>query len=338
MNETFCLEVDEQSGVGEGQRRAAAISRRLGFDEDATGRVSIVTRELASNMVKHAGGGVLVVQPAASGGAPGIELLALDEGPGMRNIGESLRDGYSTAGSSGTGLGAVRRFSSAFDIYAPPGAGTAAFSRIPATAPKQAPRPDAFSIGALCLPLRGEEVCGDAWAVHETAARSLILVADGLGHGPDAAVAADQAVRTFRVRPERGLAEILTSLDAALRRTRGAAVAVAEILPRQGVVNVAGLGNIGGVIYGGESARHLVISDGTAGSGTRKAVSRAFTWPSDGLLVMHSDGLSGRWDLSGYPGLQSRHPALIAGVLYRDHHRLRDDVTVVVVARPRETS
>ena len=337
MNETLCLKVDEQSAVGEAQRRAAGISRRLGFGEDATGRVSIVARELASNMVKHAGGGVLVVQPQASPEPAGIEFLALDAGPGMRNIGESLRDGHSTAGSSGTGLGAVRRFSSALDIYAPPGAGTAVFSRMRATAAEQAPRPGALSIGAVCVPVHGEEVCGDAWAVHETAARSLILLADGLGHGRDAAEAADQAVQTFRVRAEHGLAEILTALDTALRPTRGAAVAVAEIVPARDVVTVAGLGNIGGAIYGGEAARHLTTSDGTAGSGTREAALRAFPWPADGMLILHSDGLSSRWELDDYAGLRRRHPALIAGVLFRDHRRLRDDVTVVVVVRPRET-
>lgn len=336
MSDTLCLRVDEQSGVGEAQRRAAGISRRLGFGEEATGRVSIVARELASNMVKHAGGGVLVVQPWASPERPGIEFLALDTGPGMRNIGESLRDGHSTAGSSGTGLGAVRRISSVFDIYAPPGSGTAVFSRIGAAAREHAP-PDALVIGAVCVPVRGEEVCGDAWAVHETAARSLLLLVDGLGHGFAAAEAADQAVRTFRACAERGLEEILTTLDAALRHTRGAALAVAEIVPARDVVCVAGLGNIGGAIYGGDAARHLTTSDGTAGSGTRKAVSRAFPWPPDGVLILHSDGLSARWDLDDYAGLRRRHPALIAGVLFRDHRRLRDDASVVVVARPRET-
>ena len=122
MKDLFSLRVDEASGVGEAQRLAAAISRGLGFSETATGHVSIVARELASNLVKHAGGGVLLVTVVERPDGPGIELLALDRGPGIRNIGESLRDGHSTAGSLGTGLGAVRRLSSVFDIYAPPGA------------------------------------------------------------------------------------------------------------------------------------------------------------------------------------------------------------------------
>lgn len=331
MKDLFSLRVDEASGVGEAQRLAAAVSRGLGFSETATGHVSIVARELASNLLKHAGGGVLLVTVVERPDGPGIELLALDRGPGIRNIGESLRDGHSTAGSLGTGLGAVRRLSSVFDIYAPPGAGAAVLSRIWAQAPERTLPLRPLTVGAVCLPLDGEEACGDAWAVHQTAERSLVMVADGLGHGADAATAAAQAMRTFHAHVEHGPAELVAVLDAALRPTRGAAVAIAEILSRRGVVNYAGLGNIAGRIYEGEAVRRLVTTDGTAGTGTRKTHQYTYPWPPDGLLLMHSDGLAGRWDLDGYPGLRSRHPSLIAGVLLRDHRRQRDDVTVVAV-------
>jgi len=331
MKDLFSLRVDEASGVGEAQRLAAAVSRGLGFSETATGHVSIVARELASNLVKHAGGGVLLVTVVERPDGPGIELLALDRGPGIRNIGESLRDGQSTGGSLGTGLGAVRRLSSVFDIYAPPGAGAAVLSRIWAQAPKRTLPLRPFTVGAVCLPLDGEEACGDTWVVHQTAERSLVMVADGLGHGAGAATAAAQAMRTFRAHVERGVAELVAVLDAALRPTRGAAVAIAEILSRRGVVNYAGLGNIAGRIYEGEDVRHLATTEGTAGTGTRKTHEYTYPWPPDGLLLMHSDGLAGRWDLDGYPGLRSRHPSLIAGVLLRDHRRQRDDVTVVAV-------
>ena len=331
MKGPFNLRVDETSGVGEAQRLAAALSRDAGFGETTTGHVSIVARELASNLVKHAGGGVLVVRLVEQPEAPGIELLALDRGPGIRNIGESLLDGESTAGSPGTGLGAVRRLSSVFDIYAPPGAGTAVLSRIWAQAPKPALPLRPLTVGAVCLAVTGEEACGDTWAVHVAAERSLVMVADGLGHGPDASAAAAQAMRAFRAHLERGVAELVTVLDAALHHTRGAAVAIAEIVSRRGVVNYAGLGNIAGRIYGGETVRNLVTTDGTAGTGTRKTHEYAYPWPPDGLLLMHSDGLTGRWDLDSHLGLLNRHPSLIAGVLFRDHRRQRDDVTVVAV-------
>ncbi len=336
MRNPLSLRVDEASGVGAAQRLAAALSRNAGLSETATGYVSIVARELASNLVKHAGGGVLVVRLVEQPEVPGIELLALDRGPGIRNIGLSLRDGESTAGSLGTGLGAVRRLSSVFDIYAPPGAGTAVLSRIWAQAPQPTLPLRPLTVGAVCLPVDGEEACGDAWAVHQAAERSLVMVADGLGHGPAAGAAAAQAMRTFRAHPERGVAELVTVLDAALRPTRGAAVAIAEIVPQQGVVNYAGLGNIAGRIYGGETVRNLVTTDGTAGTGTRKTHEYTYPWPPDGLLLMHSDGLASHWDLDSHFGLLNRHPSLIAGVLFRDHRRQRDDVTIVAVTQAQE--
>jgi hypothetical protein len=53
--------------------------------------------------------------------------------------------------------------------------------------------------------------------------------------------------------------------------------------------------------------------------------------PTNALLLLHSDGLATHWNLADYPGLVGRHPGIIAGVLYRDHERGRDDVTVLVV-------
>jgi hypothetical protein len=50
---------------------------------------------------------------------------------------------------------------------------------------------------------------------------------------------------------------------------------------------------------------------------------------------MYTDGLGSHWDINAYPGLKNRHPSLLAGILYRDFGRRRDDVTVVV-ARHRE--
>jgi hypothetical protein len=57
-----------------------------------------------------------------------------------------------------------------------------------------------------------------------------------------------------------------------------------------------------------------------------------FTYPYDkqAELIMHSDGLATRWSVEQYHGLASRHPALLAGVLFRDYSRKRDDATIIV--------
>jgi hypothetical protein len=119
-------------------------------------------------------------------------------------------------------------------------------------------------------------------------------------------------------------------IHAGLRGTRGAAVAVAEVALKTRGVRYAGVGNISGLILSGGTAHNLVSHNGTAGVEARKIQEFSYPWPEDGLLVLHSDGLATHWSLADYPGLAQKDPALIAGVLFRDHQRLRDDSTVVV--------
>jgi Stage II sporulation protein E (SpoIIE) len=155
------------------------------------------------------------------------------------------------------------------------------------------------------------------------------LVADGLGHGPDAARASRAAIRVLEDRPDDEPAATIQSCHRALAPTRGAAVAVAKIAPDK--VGFAGVGNIACRIEAGAVRRQLVSHNGTLGHMMRRVQQFDFPLPTDALLMFHSDGLATHWNLADYPGLLGRHPGVIAGVLYRDHERGRDDVTVLVV-------
>ena len=332
--DAHALELGDTSAVGEAKRHAAALMRLAGGDERAAGEAAIVAAELASNTVRHGGGGLLLLRRLEPPDVPGLELLALDSGPGMANLGESLRDGHSSTGTPGTGLGAVRRLSSVFDIHAPPGRGTAVLSRLGAAARPEPAPPAPFTVGAASLPRRGETVCGDAWAAHQAAGRAVFLVADGLGHGVQAHTAAVLAVQVFTTRAAGPPDELVAALDAALRATRGAAVGVVEVAPARGLVRSAGLGNIAARILEGGGSSSLVFTEGTAGAGGRRARAFERAWPAGGILVMHSDGVARHWDLDDQPGLRSRHPSLIAGVILRDARRERDDATVLVAAHP----
>jgi anti-sigma regulatory factor (Ser/Thr protein kinase) len=329
------LRVEESSQVGEARRLAASMGKDLGLDEDDVGCVSIVVTELATNLVKHGGGGDLILRVLRIAGTSGIEALSLDKGPGIKDIGKCLRDGYSTSGSPGTGLGAIQRLSSLFDIYSKPGWGTAVLSRIRRKLPSASASPWPIEVGVVCLPIMTEEACGDAWALHQTHERALIMLADGLGHGPDAAAASAAAVDIFDNYSRNGPVEMIERMHAAMLSTRGAAVAVTEVLWEQRVVRFAGVGNISGRIFSGDAFCNMVSHNGTVGFEARNIVEFTYPWPEDGLLVLHSDGLATRWNLDDYPGLRGRNPALIAGVLFRDHNRVRDDSTVVVIRETR---
>jgi hypothetical protein len=261
-----------------------------------------------------------------------FEMLAIDRGPGIVDVRQACEDGYSTAGSLGHGLGAVARMSIAFDVYSGAGGGTVLFAAVGDRPAARRP----FQIGGLSAPKPGEDVCGDAWtaAVDIERDRCIVLVVDGLGHGLAAADASVAAVRRFSAEAERGPGDILRAIHDELRATRGAAVSIAEIDRRLGVVRFAGVGNVAASIVTPDVVRHLVSHHGTAGHHVRQVQEFQYPWPSDGLLVLHSDGLRSRWALERYPALARRHPSVVAGVLYRDFVRGSDDATVVVLGEP----
>ncbi|HET6436577.1 MAG TPA: SpoIIE family protein phosphatase [Anaeromyxobacter sp.] len=326
--EARVFRVEEESGVGEARRAAVTLARVSGFDEVGCGRVAIVVTEAARNLVRHGGGGeVLVTCIVAEGGTTGLDIHALDHGTGMGDLQQCLQDGYSSVGSAGEGLGAIARLSAGFDLFSRPRQGTALLSRLWAGEP---PLRQALEVGAVSVPYPGEMVRGDGWAVVAGEGRLLAMVADGIGHGPQAAAAARLAEGILVGEWRRSPGEILTAAHAALRPTRGAALAVTEVVPGRHRVRFAGLGNVTARIEDRGQSRLLVSLPGTAGHEARTVREFEYPWPAHALLVMHTDGLATRWGLDQYPGVATRLPGLAAGLLYRDHRRGKDDVTVLV--------
>ncbi len=320
--------VDDRSQVGAARRLAVQMAAALEFDATATGRVALCVTELGTNLIKHAVTGKILLRGIERAGVSGLEVIALDRGPGIRDLWLSLRDGHSTAGSMGMGLGALQRSSTAFDVYSQPGRGTAVRLEI---WPAQPPAAQPIEWGAVSVPMAGEEVCGDQWAVRQGDGCQIVLVADGLGHGVLAAEAARAAVGTLRDVPPCTPGALLERCHGALRRTRGAAVGIACLMPRQQRGVFAGVGNISCRLESAQSRQQLVSHGGTIGHAMRRAQEFPFDFPAGALLILSSDGLASRWTLEDYPALAARHPGLIAGVLYRDQDRGRDDVTVVVL-------
>lgn len=341
-NLATAVPVAESSQIGEARRVVTSIAAELGFGETTRGRVAIVASELATNLALHGGGGELVVRPLQGATGCGVEIIALDRGRGIPDVDRAVRDGFSTGGTAGRGLGGVGRLTSAFEMYSarggpPPdrsrgvvatGVGTAVLARLwDSGAGAEA---DTLSLGVVSLPFPGESLCGDGWAVERDGARAVFVVTDGLGHGPEAARASAAALHVFRRDPMRGPAAILNAMHTALRPTRGAAVAIADINTKQGSLAFAGVGNISAAVVSGDSVRNMMSHNGTAGLAMRTVREIAYDWPDGALLVMHSDGLRTRWRLDAYPGLGSADPSLIAAVLYRDFARGPDDLTALV--------
>jgi anti-sigma regulatory factor (Ser/Thr protein kinase) len=328
----------DQSGVAEARRVSIQIAQSLGFSEKYQADAALVVTEAATNILKYAGRGEISLRPYKEGAMErqqGLEIVAVDRGPGIANLDLAQRDGFSTGGSLGAGLGTMVRLSSLFDIYSIEGSGTALLARIagakmPVAA--QGPRSAGYEFGARSTPKAGQIVCGDAWSVRSVRGKLGIALLDGLGHGPLASEAAGRAVGIFQDSGgDDTPADVLRRAHEGLKSTRGAVMAVALFDPSTASVSFAGVGNIVGIVVSGEVTQHLLSTDGTVGYNMRLVRESTLDWKPGSVLIATTDGLSTRWNLNRHPGLTQRHPSLIASVLHRDFARDTDDATVVVV-------
>lgn len=309
------------------RRAGRRLGDALGFDEDLEARLGCIITEAATNMLKHAVDGRLFITEVRAGSARGVEVVAIDGGPGISNLSRSMRDGVSSTGDAGNGLAAIRTFADEFDVYAPPGKGAAFFARV-----WRGERPHTmFSSGALCDPIASEHVCGDAWAITLQPDGLSMIAIDGLGHGPYAAEAARAALGRLAASPAMSPTRQIEACHQVLHKTAGAVMALAHLDYGSDEIRFAGIGNISACISDGETRTQMASYDGVVGHSVRKVQEFAYPCPKGSLIIVHTDGVSNRWDLADYPGLSARHPALIGAVLLRDFRRTADDAQVLVV-------
>jgi anti-sigma regulatory factor (Ser/Thr protein kinase) len=315
------------TSVSEARRAGLKLGAALGFNEVKNGELGIIITEIARNAVLHGKGGMLIVNGERNPSGARADVLAFDRGPGIKDIVRAFEDGYSTAGTPGTGLGAVRRLAASVDLFSS-NAGTAITCAVVQGEMATASR---LEIAHVLAPYPGELICGDAAVWAQQPQRTAVMLVDGLGHGIGAAEAADEAVAAFQKHSSKQPGEILSYIHDSLKKTRGAAVAIAEIRPDTGALIYAGIGNISGVVVTSQESRSLISHNGIAGHQLHRIQEFKVEWTSHSILIMHSDGVNTRWDLSTFPGLINRKPMLIAGVLLRDFRRERDDASVLVV-------
>ena len=323
--------IEDQSSIGAARRRAAGLATEVGMDEAALGRLALVVTELGTNIWRHASEGQILLQCC---GDTGVEVIAMDHGPGIPNLSQALKDGFSTAGSQGGGLGSIIRQSDRHEVYTQLGAGTVIWALVD-TRPKLPP--EEIEVGAIVTGKRGSTISGDSWAVRQWSGGASVVVMDGLGHGVRAQEAAEAGIAGFlSVPPDSGAEEVFGAMDAALRRTRGAVAAHARIdLDRDEMV-YASVGNIEARLLGPIEGRRLPADNGTLGLRPGRVRSETYPWERRSMLILHSDGLTGRWATDAYPGITYRHPGVVAGLLYRDAARGTDDAVVVALRQTPE--
>lgn len=323
------IPISDRSQIAEVRRHAREMASQIGLADIEAERAALIATESATNLERHATGGEILLIPRPHPRSPALDLVAVDRGPGIENLSACLEDGFSSVGGAGQGLGAIRRQSDRFDIYSTPGSGTV----VVATVGKADQPSTNYRIEGISSPKPGESQCGDGWGRLLRRDSALLMICDGLGHGPKAAVAARAAEQVFAAGGTDDLEALTHRLDEELRRTRGAALALVHLPAAGAPLDFVGVGNISGYLRSGQGDQRTVSFEGVIGRGDFRLRPMSYEIDDPFLAVFATDGLSMRWDISRYRGLIAREPITIAAVLYRDHRRSRDDCTVVVARR-----
>lgn len=322
------VQVGDHSHIHGAVATAAAAAARAGLMPAERAACALIATELATNLVRHARDGRLVVTATDPGPCAWVQLVSVDSGPGIRDIPAAMVDGYSTMNSLGGGLGACRRAAGAFDVYAGDGTGTVVLARIGpgSSASDQA----AGRVGGLLSARPGEDESGDGWSAWWSASGLSVAIVDALGHGPIAAEARDTGLRSAAGDVSAEPAALLAGMDRRLSGGRGAVAAALRLSDDK--LTFCGVGNISARLGSGSRPHGLVSSLGALGLNQRlRPMPTMHPWGPGSVFIAHSDGVRPGVDLSRYPGLTGHDPAIVAALIWRDAVTRTDDAAVVVV-------
>ena len=341
----FTTSIQGDPDVGECRRKAVRLARKLRFPDLQTGEIAIVTTELLTNLLRHGGdeGYCAICTFKDRESRKGLEIWCYDNGSGISSIVEAVRDGYSSKGSLGIGLGSIMRLSDELDLspVCPPeilellnpgdsASGTLICSR--KWAPKKQPlviNCDVIS-GAASRPKPGEIFNGDAHVlIHLTETCSLAAVIDGLGHGKDAHRASQLAKERILSCPDLPLAALLENTHAFIRGTRGATVGIARMDTASGKVSFSGIGNIEAHIISGGKRHYLLSLGGIVGHTMRTPRVFENRFNAGDVLALYSDGITSAWQHE-FENWQEQ-PQKIAEEILETHSRKTDDATILII-------
>jgi anti-sigma regulatory factor (Ser/Thr protein kinase) len=326
VHEDVWIAVDESAAVHGARRRAATLATAAGFGADRVSEVEIVASELATNVVKHGGGGDIVLRRLTEADGGGLQLVAIDAGPGTRHLQAMVGDGRTTAGTLGLGLGAIHRLSTRVDMWSAPTRGAVVVARLVADGTDREP-----AVAQLRRTIRGESVCGDNVGHRVVAGGTLLMVADGLGHGPLAARASSRALDVLHGSDTTSPADLVQRMHRALSGTRGAAIAIVLVDSAARTLVHAGVGNISCRLVGGQRARSLPSQPGIVGHNLPRVREHSFDLDDSQLVILHSDGLTEKWSADDLPPVTEHGAMVVAATLLRDAGTRRDDASVLAM-------
>ena len=323
------LPILDDASVALARERVREVGARQGLPATAVERLALAASELGKNQLRHAGGGVVALSPVERDGVRGLELVAADRGRGLREPGEAMSDRRASGGESlGIGFSSVFRNCDEVDVDSRELEGLCVRARVFA-----GPVPRSRQVAVLGRPIAGERVSGDDAAVRHVEGGLLLLLADGLGHGPEARQAAVPLCEALLGGPPPSdPAVFLVTAAAALQRTRGTVACLARLDSRTGELLVASVGNVSCQVLRPDRWDSLPAQPGVLGRpgpAPRLHLQRATVGPHDVLLLM-TDGVSTRGEVGRERALRLEPPLVIADMVMRHQGKKHDDATVIV--------
>lgn len=182
--------------------------------------------------------------------------------------------------------------------------------------------------GIASRPASGMRVSGDAYLIKEWNGQTLLAVVDGLGHGEEASITSRKAREYVLENRTREVEQIISGLHIHLHGTRGVVAGLARIDRVGRRLLFCGVGNIEVRILG-EPPMHPASLDGIIGLNLRKAMKFEYRYNTLKAVVLHSDGISGKFDLSDYPSVYE-DPQRIAEKIMVEWGKEHDDATIII--------
>lgn len=302
-----------------------------GISKTRINALDLIVAEMTSNLFKYANDGEILMGVFDKGDSAYIELISIDNGPGMANPLKMMQDGVSTSNTMGHGLGSIQRMSDTFELYSLQGWGTIVLSRV-YNDPKDIKDTEKVIVRPIVVSKPGETTSGDGMSVKRTDKYIKIMLADGLGHGPDANKAINEAALAFKIFPDFSPTETLRFLHTNIKKTRGAVINILTYNYLSKMWTSTGIGNIAARLIGPVASRNQISYNGIVGHNIPNTMNDQ-EYPSEqyNMVVLCSDGIKTRWDIAKYPMIQKKDPAVLGAAIYKDHARKTDDMSVVVI-------
>ncbi len=322
--------INDRSYVSIVKKEIHRLALEANFRKHKIDELDIIVAEITSNLVKHAGGGEILAGVIHDAGETGIELIAIDKGPGIKDVKRMQVDGVSTTKTLGGGLGGIQRLSDSFHLYSQLDWGTVLISR---KYKNEKPQPvqTKIDVRALIVCKDGETACGDGWYQKVTKEYIKIFVGDGLGHGPHANLAVSEAINAFKLSPDNSPAETFRFIHQSIKKTRGAVAMIMMYHIKTKEWKICGIGNIALKLSGYLTSKSHISYNGIVGHNIPNTMNDQLI---PGEQVRHfalcSDGIISRWDLAKYPMISREDLSIQAAAIYKDFGRRTDDMSVII--------